>query len=72
MKPAFIVWRGKKTAIAERKAYLRSGAKGTGKVLAIVNYWPNSSYSVDQAGEIFQAQAQGMGYRIVGSDADQE
>lgn len=70
MKSAFIKWHGQRNG-QERRATLRAGAKGTGRVLRVVNYWPESHGSVDAAYSIFQAAAHNEGYTIVGSDRDE-
>lgn len=71
MKPAFIKWYGKQNG-QERRATLRSGAKGEGRVLQAVNYWPNSGSSLDAAYRIFKDVAEREGYEIAGSDRDEE
>jgi hypothetical protein len=71
MKEAYIKWYGAKNG-QERRATLRAGANGTGKVLQVVNYWPNSSRSMEAAYDIFAEVAQREGYEIVGTDRDEE
>jgi hypothetical protein len=71
MKKAYIKWHGKQTG-QERRAELRGGAKGTGAVIQVVNYWPHSGSSVDAAYDIFQEVAEREGYEIVGTDRDEE
>lgn len=70
-KPAFIRWYGKQNG-QERRATLRAGAKGEGKVLQVVNYWPHSGPSIEQAYKIFSEVAERQGYAIAGTDRDQE
>lgn len=70
MKPAFIKWYGKKNG-QERKATLRAGTKGTGKIIETVNYWPDSAASNQAAWDIFQSRARIEGYQIVGSDRNE-
>lgn len=71
MQKAFIKWQGRKNG-QERRAELRAGERGTGKVIAVVNYWPHSSASIDAADRIFTEAAKRDGYVIVGSDRDEE
>jgi hypothetical protein len=70
-KPAFIKWYGKQNG-QERRATLRAGAKGQGKVIQVVNYWPDSGPSMDAADRIFTEVAAREGYTIVGTDRDEE
>ncbi len=71
MKPACIKWNGRKNG-QERRAELRAGANGSGRVIQVVNYWPLSGPSVDAADRIFSEVAAREGYEIVGSDRDEE
>lgn len=71
LKPAYIKWFGAQNG-QERKATLRGGTNGKGKVLATVNYWPAHGASLDQAYKIFQEVAKRDGYEIIGSDRDEE
>lgn len=71
MKKAFIKWYGKQNG-QERRAELRAGERGTGRVIQVVNYWPHSSASLDAAANIFEQAAARNGYTIVGSDRDEE
>jgi hypothetical protein len=71
MKPAFIRWHGQKNG-QERRATLRSGVKGQGQVLQVVNYWPTSGASMEAADRVFAEVAKREGYTIVGSDRDEE
>jgi hypothetical protein len=71
MRPAFIKWYGKQNG-QERRATLRAGANGNGKVLQVVNYWPHSGKSIEAAGRIFEEIAVREDYEIVGSDRDEE
>jgi len=71
MKPAFIKWHGKRNG-QERRAELRAGERGQGKVVQVVNYWPHSGPSMDAADRIFADAAKRDGYTIVGSDRDEE
>lgn len=67
MKPAFIKWYGKQNG-QERKATLRAGAKGKGKTLHTINYWPNSSLSREKTYDLFIKAADYLGYQIVDTD----
>lgn len=71
MKPAFIKWNGRRNG-QERRAELRAGERGQGKVIHVVNYWPHSGPSIDAADSLFAAAASANGYKIVGSDRDEE
>lgn len=71
MKPAYIKWYGTRNG-QERRAELRAGARGTGKVIQVVNYWPDSSASWDAADRVFSEVAAREGYEIVGSDTTTE
>ena len=51
--------------IKEEELLLRAGAKGTGKVLHTVQYWPWSSKSEEAAYTILYEIAQQLGYEIV-------
>ena len=70
-KPAFIKWYGKQNG-QERRAELRAGARGQGKVLQVVNYWPHSGPSMESADRIFDEVAARDGYVVVASDRDQD
>jgi len=71
MKPAFIKWHGKRNG-QERRAELRAGERGQGKVIQVVNYWPHSGPSMDAADRTFAQAAERDGYTIVGSDRDED
>lgn len=71
MKKAYIKWYGKQNG-QERRATLRGGENGAGKVLHVVNYWPHSGASIDAAYAIFTEVAKREGYEIVGSDRNEE
>ena len=71
MKPAFIKWNGRKNG-QERRAELRAGERGRGKVIQAVNYWPHSGPSLAAADRVFAQAAATRGYKIVGSDRDEE
>ena len=71
MKPAFIKWHGKRNG-QERRAELRAGERGQGKVIQVVNYWPHSGPSMDAADRKFAQAAERDGYTIVGSDRDED
>lgn len=71
MKPAFIRWYGKQTG-QQRRATLRSGAKGYGRLIQVVIYWPDSGSSMDTAYRILRQAAAHEGYEIVGTDRDEE
>lgn len=70
MKKAFIDWK-RESGPHQRAATLRGGAKGSGKLLKVVTYWPRHRGSVDDAYEIFQEVAAREGYEIIGSDHDE-
>lgn len=65
MKQARINWNGARNG-NERKAYLRAGAKGKGRVIQVVVYWPDSYRSVEGAERIFAEVAEREGYQIIG------
>ena len=44
---------------------LRAGRKGTGKVLAVVHYWPWSAKSVEAAEDYIYAAAEREGVEII-------
>lgn len=71
MKPAFIKWNGRKNG-QERRAELRAGEKGNGKLIQVVNYRPHSGLSMDAADRLFAAAAEAAGYTIVSSDRNTE
>ena len=71
MKPAFIWWYGRKNG-QQRLATLRSGKRGYGRLIHMVNYWPDSGSSMEAAYRMFQAAAEREGYTIVGTDRDEE
>jgi hypothetical protein len=71
MRPAFVKWNGRKNG-QERRAELRAGRKGEGKLIQVVNYWPHSGSSMDAADRQFAAAAERDGFEIVGSDRDEE
>jgi len=70
-KPAFVKWNGRRNG-QERRAELRGGAKGEGKLIQVINYWPHSGPSMDAADRQFAAAAEAEGYEIIGSDRDEE
>ena len=69
-KPARIT-RGKHTGRHHRggpqqgRLLLRAGAKGTGRILHSVRYWPWSPLSCDAADDVLFAAAERLGYEIV-------
>jgi hypothetical protein len=48
----------------EMRMELRSGAKGTGKLIQSVTYWPWSPKSVDAASEIMRQSAERAGVTV--------
>jgi hypothetical protein len=70
-KQAYIKWYGRRNG-QERRAELRAGANGKGKVIQVVNYWPEHSASISAASDTFYNVARREGYTIVGSDRDTE
>lgn len=49
---------------------LAAGAKGTGKAISTVNFWPWSPKSVDAAEDILFAAAELAGFEIVWDDPE--
>lgn len=69
LKPAYIRWNGPRNGTT-RRASLRAGATGKGRVLRSVTYWTMDAASTKRALEVLEAAAAQEGFIIVANDQE--